>query len=252
MNGEAIGAIFAVSAFASTMAGLWMGQRFIGRQLTDQTRSTIGRVSGLMSAIIGLVLGLLISSSYSFYNSEKTDLDLMTAHIIALDGTLAAYGPEAAAGREVLRVAMDEAYRSLSASSAASSITDLTGVTHASEDLQAALGSLQPKTGQQSRLVARAAQLTFSINDMRELLSLHQLNSLPIPFVVILGSWTAALFFGFGLLGRANSTTVLSLAVGSAGVGSALFLIEAMRQPFSGALKLSLSPLEQAIAALSH
>jgi hypothetical protein len=201
VNGVIVGGVFALFGFGCALIGLWVGRWVIVRQLADEAKDIIGRVSGLVTTVIGLVLGLLISSGYSLYSGEQAAFDRMASQIIELDHTFAAYGPEANPGREVLRSSMHEAYDRMS-SSARSVITDLSIIKRANETLSDSVGSLDPKTSQQSRLLSRATQLAFSINETLALASLHQFNALPVLFVIILGCWTGALFFSFGVLGR--------------------------------------------------
>ena len=70
------------------------------------------------------------------------------------------------------------------------------------------------------------------------------------PFLSILVSWAALLFFGFGLLARLNAPAVFTLAIGALSVASAIFLILELDAPYSGILRLPPTPILQAIDAL--
>jgi hypothetical protein len=247
MRGAVIAVVFALFTFGCALIGLW-ARRFIASRLTDEAKDIIGRVSGLMATVIGLVLGLLVSSSYSFYSSERAALDRLASQMIELNDTLVAYGPEANSAREALRSSMHEIYDRLNGSSTASAITERDLLKRVSEFFRL----LEAKTAQQTRLFSHASQLWYSISETGMLVSLHQFNTLPVLFVIILGSWTGALFFGFGLLGRPTVGAVLFLAIGAATIASALFLIQEMTQPYSGVFKISLFPIEQAIIALDR
>ena len=50
--------------------------------------------TGLIGTITGLVLGLLIASANSTYETQSSQVQQMTANIVLLDQTLAQYGPE--------------------------------------------------------------------------------------------------------------------------------------------------------------
>ena len=76
-------------------------------------------------------------------------------------------------------------------------------------------------------------------------------NSVTWPFLSILVSWTALLFFGFGLLARLNAAAVFTLAIGALSVASAIFLILELDAPYSGMLRLPPTPILQAIDALA-
>ena len=75
-------------------------------------------------------------------------------------------------------------------------------------------------------------------------------NSVTWPFLSILVSWAALLFFGFGLLARLNTAAVVTLAVGALSVASAILLILELNTPYSGMLRLPPTPILEAIDAL--
>ncbi len=58
------------------------------------------------------------------------------------------------------------------------------------------------------------------------------------------------LFSGFGLLSRLNATTVVALGFGAFAVGSALFLILELSEPFTGLFRIPSGAFEQMLAAL--
>ena len=58
---------------------------------------------GLIATIAALVLGLLIASAKSSFDTQSTQITQITADIILLDNLLAEYGPEARPIREQMR-----------------------------------------------------------------------------------------------------------------------------------------------------
>ena len=97
---------------------------------------------------------------------------------------------------------------------------------------------------------SKAADLIASIQDLRLGTRLQIDNSVTWPFLSILVSWTALLFFGFGLLARLNAAAVFTLAIGALSVASAIFLILELDAPYSGILRLPPTPILDAIDAL--
>ena len=59
--------------------------------------------TGLIGTIAGLVLGLLIASANSTYETQSSQVQQLTANIVLLDRTLAQYGPETDLARNLLR-----------------------------------------------------------------------------------------------------------------------------------------------------
>jgi len=70
------------------------------------------------------------------------------------------------------------------------------------------------------------------------------------PLVVIVVSWALILFCGFGVLSRLNATTLVALSFGAFAVGSALFLILELSQPFTGVFRVPSGAYEQMLGSL--
>jgi hypothetical protein len=79
---------------------------------------------------------------------------------------------------------------------------------------------------------------------------------LAVPFskalLVVVIVWAGLLFFGYGILSRRNSTTLVALAFGSICVAFAIFIIVDLGEPFSGLFRISPAALEQAIDAMDR
>ena len=73
-------------------------------------------------------------------------------------------------------------------------------------------------------------------------------SSVSWPLVVIVVSWALILFCGFGRLSRLNATTLTALGFGAFAVGSALFLILELSQPFTGVFRIPSARFDQMLA----
>ena len=58
------------------------------------------------------------------------------------------------------------------------------------------------------------------------------------------------LFAGYGVLARLNGTAVTAAFIGAFAVGSAIFLILELNQPFSGLFRIPSSAMEQALSVV--
>jgi hypothetical protein len=83
-------------------------------------------------------------------------------------------------------------------------------------------------------------------------MSLQVAGTIASPFGAILVSWVSLLFFGFGVIGRLNRAVAAGLAVGACGIGSAVFLILELGQPYTGIARLSPAPLLQVIESVDR
>ena len=86
----------------------------------------------------------------------------------------------------------------------------------------------------------------------RVLISLQLASPVSWPLVVIVVSWALILFCGFGVLSRINSTTIVALGFGAFAVGSALFLILELTQPFTGVFRVPSDAFDEMLASLDQ
>ncbi len=112
------------------------------------------------------------------------------------------------------------------------------------------LTSLHPTTDAQRQLLAAAGAHYGQIGETRLLMSLQLGDPISWPLIITVVAWSCLLFCGFGLLSRANPTTLVTLALGSCAVASALFLIMELSQPYTSLLQISPIGLEQVIVDL--
>ena len=117
------------------------------------------------------------------------------------------------------------------------------------QELDEYVASLDPKTPAQ-RQFASAAGDDAAIEQTRVLISLQLASSVSWPLVVIVVSWALILFFGYGVLSRINATTLTALGFGAFSVGSALFLILELSQPFSGVFRIPSGAYDQMLESL--
>ena len=66
----------------------------------------------------------------------------------------------------------------------------------------------------------------------------------------VLLAWACVMFFGYGLVSGTNALTVFMAVVGSLAVGSAIFLILELADPFSGLFRIPSKVIDTLIEAL--
>jgi len=77
-------------------------------------------------------------------------------------------------------------------------------------------------------------------------------DAVPLPLLVVLVWWLAAIFVGFGLFAPPNPTVVVTLALAAIAVSSAIFIILEMYTPFSGVLGIAPTPILDALNAMGR
>jgi len=236
--------------FGGAIAGIAIRGKLPEHHRDSESKDVVKLVMGLIATLAALVLGLLIAAGHSAYDTQESEVQHLGVHLVQLDSALAHYGPETSEARNLLRqMAAAELNR----------VWPNDGVNggapperEAAEDLAERIARLSPKTDIQQFTKSRALQLITEMRETRALLYEQSSGSLSWPFFVVLVSWVAALFVGFGLLARYNATVVTALFVGAFAVAGAVFLILETNHPYSGVMKVSSTPIRHAIAAISR
>jgi hypothetical protein len=199
----------------------------------------------LVATMSALVLGLLITSAKSSYDEQNAELRDVSVKVILLDRSLAQYGPETKDMREMLRAAMVLALDRLWSVN-----RGFTPGRSAEDVLFDKIQTLSPKDDSQRALKSQALSLTSDVARIRWLQYEEVNRSITPPVLVVLISWLATLFIGFGLLARPNGTVITSLAISALSVSSAIFLILELFSPYTGVIKVSSAPFHAALLQL--
>jgi hypothetical protein len=219
----------------------------------EKSRDMIGSVLGLLTLLLALVLGTLIGNTYYFSTGQQAQLQTMMATIILMDKSLQEYGPEAKPVRDGMKFGLQQIYddvwkngtidpQKMSAAAAMDAMAPF----------EKAINSLDAKTPEQKAVLEVVQGKFTAFQSTRIMMSLQ----LAVPFskallgVVIV--WAALLFFGYGLLSKHNSTTLVALGFGSICVAFAIFIIVELGEPFSGLFRMSPNAIEQAMDAIDR
>ena len=243
----------AVAAFAFGVAGLYLQKLLPEPHTSDRSRDMIGAIVGLISLLLALVLGTLVGSSYSFYSTQKSEMETFAARAIQLNLALTEFGPETAPARARMKETLEGVHLMVWGGTAVPTTQALSvgePLPHLRE-LDEYVASLDPKTPAQRQFAAAAASDAAAIEQTRLLVSLQLASSVSWPLVVIVVSWALILFCGYGLLSRLNATTLTALGFGAFAVGSAIFLILELSQPFSGVFRIPSGAYDQMLASLT-
>jgi hypothetical protein len=247
--------LMSVIVFACVIAGAFLGMFLRNtlpkHHLTEATKDVVKLGTGLIGTITGLVLGLLIASANSTYETQSSQVQQMAANIVVLDQILAQYGLEAVSARNLMRRAVasmaDRIWRENSSPSgeAAPFEASAAGLSLFDEILK-----LSPQNDRQKSLQARAIGALQEVAKTRLLLFAEAGAAIPMPFLVVLIFWLAIIFASFSLFADNNATTVAALCIFALSASAAIFLILELGQPFSGLMRISSEPLRSALAPL--
>ncbi len=245
----------AVLAFAFGVAGLYLQKLLPEPHSVERSRDMIGAIVGLVSLLLALVLGTLIGSAYSFYSTQKSEIETFAAREVQLDLALAEFGDETKEARVRMKETLEGVRKMVWGDSKGANATPDISVSaplgHLRE-LDEYVASLDPKTPAQRQFAAAAAADAGAIEQTRVLISMQLASSISWPLVVVVVSWALILFCGFGLLSKLNVTTLAAVAFGAFAVGSALFLILELSQPFAGVFRVPSGAFDQMLASIGR
>jgi hypothetical protein len=237
--------------FAGGVLGLYLQRALPDEHSADKARDMIGAVMGLVTLLLALVLGTIVGSAYFFSATQQSELQALSAQAIQLDEALAQFGPETKPLRDKMKENLDKNLElfwggrdvdpgELHVSKAMANMAALKG----------AIASLDAKTPEQKDAIAGAHAHLGQIEQTRLLMSLQLANPFSKPLLIVVVFWSFFLFCGFGLLSKLNATTLGALAFGAFAVGSGIFLILELSQPYTGLFKISPAALQETIDSI--
>jgi hypothetical protein len=250
MNTSLTAAMVCACLFAAVLIGMWIRRYLPEHHLSADTRDTVKLAMGLVATMSALLLGLLVSSAKSSYDTTRGQVIQMAAQVAFLDRVLAAYGAEAAEVRRQFRAAVEEGVRGMWHSEA-SAPAQLTPDTRAGDAVYAAIQSLSPRDDTRRSLKTQALNLAVELAQLRSLLLAQSASSISKPLLIMVVSWLAVIFLSFSLLAPSNATANLALFVSALSVAGAIYLIQELDRPFGGLLRISAEPMLNALRQLA-
>ena len=253
MNSLNIALISAACIFSGVLLGLWLQSLLPNHHLTADSKDTVKLGAGLLATLSALVLGLLVSSAKSSFDTMNTEIMQGSAKLIYLDRVLADYGPETKSLRERLRANTAAGIQTIwpetkIPNSGVAAFEKMNGM----EMLQIKILGLTPTNALQRLMLQQAEQTCTELRQSRWLIIEQTQNHLPMPFLVMLLFWLTALHFSFGLFAPRNTLVIIVLFICAVSVSGAIFLIFEMNHPLSGFIKVSGAPMLKALHHLGQ
>jgi hypothetical protein len=236
--------LIAAVAFACLLGAVWIGKRLRRvlpeDHLSPDSRDTVKLAMGLIATMSALLLGLLVNSAKTSYDTTRTEVIQVASQYRVLDRVLAIYGPQAAEVRDELRALAQESTRLMwpdDATFPASSNHQIF------DSFYGALLRLETRNDTDRALKAQALSLILEIGQVRSLMLAEATTfiSSPMPIVVVL--WLVMIFLGFSLLAPPNATANFALFASALCAAGAIFLILELDRPFGGLMQISSEPM---------
>jgi NADH:ubiquinone oxidoreductase subunit 6 (subunit J) len=102
--GPYIGFIVLVMVFGSAILGMLIRRKLPESHLSDESQSVVRVSMGVVGTLTALVLGLLVATASTTFNTRNQEITQFAAKVIQLGRLLQRYGPEADGERDLLRL----------------------------------------------------------------------------------------------------------------------------------------------------
>jgi len=249
MNATATSLVVAGIIFAGSLIGLRLPKVLPDRHLSKETLDTIKLGTGMLSVLASLVLGLLIATVKTSFDSTNSAVRAYSADLIVLDETLRDYGDGAIPARRLIRDYTSRLLRDVWLTGDNPYLVEnrIAGMEleHVRDDIRA----LPADNPGQQWLVNQALQLTTTLLRERWLLIERAGPSVQPVVIGLLVSWITAIFISFGMNAPRHATMYAAFLIVSLAIGSAMFLVLEMDTPFDGLMRIS---DRSVVTALTH
>lgn len=243
--------IVLICTFGAMLLAVYVAPLLPHGHLTGASKETIHAIMGVMALLAAVVLGLLIYSAKTSFDTKDTEFRHASAKIVLLDRVLAHYGPEAAEARKMLREAVEKKLATFDPD-AFHERRGKEPTFVAVEKIQDDIRAYAPTSEAQRWLKDRALEVSGEIAEARWFL-LDDLDiAMPVPFLMILVFWLALIFFCYGLFSPANGTVLTVVFLCAASLAVSIYLVLEMDNSLEGPIAISAEPLSKALAKLGQ
>ena len=231
--------VVVATTFGASLLGM-ATQAATPAAMLGEARGTVGAMVGLVTLLLALVLGFLVYTAFSVFSGQQSEAQSLGPALIELDTALETYGEEGAGGRAGLRAALERSrkrfFGDLKRGPQPWTLEEMRSTLRG---MGGYFDSLTPANDRQRAALATARDLAKKFNDTQIRMAQQLANPFPPYVITVVVCWASVLFFGNGLVASINPVTVLAHLAGAAAIGSAIFLVLELSQPYSGFIRLS-------------
>ncbi|MFP3888688.1 hypothetical protein [uncultured Ralstonia sp.] len=234
----------AISTFACAIAGVYV-HKLLPSEI-NLSVDVIRSVSGLIGTLFAIVLGLLVSSSYTTFNSHQADFNSLINAVANIDLLLKQFPDASDRPRLMLRRMVVRLLRRYWPSEGKKNGGEVS-YGHLSEDVEMVLEI--NKLSEAFRNITRddlnsIRQFSSNFISIQSNIVRSLSNQVPALLLVIVFGWACLLFFLYGSLSDGNIIAIFFLLLGAIAIASANFLILELTHPYQGIFKVSSAPFD--------
>ena len=249
MNTTLTTAIISACLLAAVWLGMWLRRFLPEDHLSSNSRDNMKLAMGVVATMSALLLGLLVSSAKTSYDTTRVQVMEVASRYALLDRLLEIYGPPAVEVRGKLHALMEESTRRIWPDDAHIP-TPSVPKNQIGNAFYGALLRLEARDDTERTLKAQAVSLTIDIGQLRSLMEAESTTSISKPMLIVVVLWLVTIFLGFSLIAPPNATAKFPLVASALCTAGAIFLILELDHPFSGIMRISSEPIRNVLGQL--
>jgi hypothetical protein len=246
-----IAAVLFVVLVVVIFVGAGLRRLLPAEHLSSDSKDSVKLALGLVGTMTAILLGLLVSSAKTSFDTTRSEVMQLAAKVALLDRVLLLYGPQTRDARRVLRESVEEGVRRTWPTNGQAT-SQLSPNEHMGDAVYVAISHLEPQNEAQRALKTEAASLMAQLAELRVLLQAQAVSSVSKPLLMAVGLWLVVIFLGFSLVSPGNATSILALIAGAFSVACAVFIILDLDHPFSSVVRIPSEPMLKVLANLSN
>jgi len=248
-----IGVIIVAILFGTALLAMAAARFLPDGHLSPEIKNVVSVSAAVIGTLSALVVGLLISTSSASYTGKSQEVVQISVNVITLDRMLRRYGPETQDIRVVLNRYTAAELQDLFPTDSNQTLNPENNRTIAVlEELQDKILALTPANAMQRWLQPQALQLIGTMMAARWQLGQESLSETPLPLLMLVMFWFVIIFASFGLFAPRNMTAIAMIFFCSVAIGGAVRMVTELQMPFGGLIRVSSTPLTQALDVISR
>jgi len=241
MNTFLTTALVAACLLAALGMGMWLRRFVPEHHLSPDSRDTVKLALGLVATMSALLLGLLVNSAKTSYDTTRTQVLQRASKFALLDRVLTIYGPQAVEARGKLHALIEDATQRMWPDAGIAAPSQPKG--QRGDAFYVAVLGLEARDDIQRALKAQAASLTIEIGQIYSFMEAASTTSISKPMLAVVVLWLVMIFLGFSLIAPPNATANFALMASALCAAGAIFLILELDRPFDGLMRISSEPM---------
>lgn len=252
MHSLLVALLFACAVLCGALMGRAARRWLPASHLDTDTKDMVKIGVGFLATLAALVLGLVVASAKSTFDTRTQQVQAAAAKVIQLDLTLRRIGAPADAVRAKLHALLAFKLEQLENGTYGEALVkDVTGAHAGADALQDEIALAVSRDPAHAAGWAKVDQLGGETGQIIAQASAQSGSSIMTPMLVLLGLWFTIIMAGWNLVSPHNGTTLTVNLLCAVSLAAAILLLLEMDRSFSGMVTVSSAPLRLALTHVS-